>query len=104
MTTRHTRREFLSSVGQGMLVAEVGAGLAGDLGLSRVWADDVPDRLTFGPLEPLVALLQETPVERLLPTLVCGCKTAPSCRPWSRPARWPMPGRSAAKIMSAFTP
>lgn len=70
MTTRHTRREFLSSVGQGMLVAQVGASLAGDLGLSRVWADDVPDRLTFGPLEPLVALLQETPIERLLPTLV----------------------------------
>lgn len=33
MNTARTRRELLSTVGQGMLVVSVGAQLAGDLGL-----------------------------------------------------------------------
>jgi hypothetical protein len=52
MKTASTRREFLSKVGQGMLVVNVGA------------------PLSFGPLESLVVLMQETPIEKLLPTLV----------------------------------
>ncbi len=65
-----TRRQFLAEVGQGMLVASVGASLAVDLGLTSVYAADAPAELTFGPLEPLVALMQETSAEKLLPQIV----------------------------------
>src|SRR5438874_232609 len=65
------RREFLADVGRGMLIAGLGPALATDLGLARANAGDLgPDRLNFGALEPLVALMQETPLNRLLPTLV----------------------------------
>ena len=67
--TPRTRREFLSAVGQGMLVAGVGASIASDLGLRVARADEGGEPLSFGPLEPLVELMQETPVERLLPAL-----------------------------------
>lgn len=70
MMTPRTRREFLSAVGQGMLVAGVGATVACDLGLTMARADDEQKPLSFGPLEPLVELMQETPVEQLLPALV----------------------------------
>ncbi len=70
MNAPRTRREFLTAVGQGMVAATVGAGLAGDLGLGVAWAEESAAPLAFGPLEPLVVLLQETPVERLMPTLV----------------------------------
>ena len=70
MNAPRTRREFLTAVGQGMLVAGVGAGLASDLGLSPAFADEGAEALSFGALDPLVALMQETSIERLLPTLV----------------------------------
>jgi hypothetical protein len=63
-----TRREFLTDVGRGVLVAGLGAALAEDLGLGTIRAD-VPDRLTFDKLEPLVALMQETQADKLLPQL-----------------------------------
>lgn len=64
------RREFLAEVGQGMLVALVGPGLAADMGLaSRALAEEPASRTPTG-LERLIALLQETPVNQLLPTLV----------------------------------
>jgi hypothetical protein len=54
-----------------MLVATVGATLAENLGLApSALADEGAKRLTFGPLEPLVALMQETPAEGLLGMLV----------------------------------
>jgi len=53
-----------------MLVATVGFEVAGELGLARALAEETPDTLTFGSLEPLVCLMQETPVNRLLPALV----------------------------------
>src|SRR5260370_37627626 len=65
-----SRREFLADVGGGMLVASVGSAVAVDLGLSRAVAADGPEPLTFGKLEPLVALMQETPAGNLLPALV----------------------------------
>src|SRR4051812_36273383 len=70
-TTNPSRRQFLSDVGRGVLVASVGATLATDLGLSgKSFADSAtPESLNFGPLEPLVALMQETPINKLLPTL-----------------------------------
>lgn len=71
MRTR-SRREFLSQVGEGMLAATLGYGAAVELGLTALRADEpAPPRLSFGPREPLVALLQETPLERLMPAL-CG--------------------------------
>lgn len=69
MNSFRTRREFLSSVGQGMIVATIGSHVAADLGLATASAAEEGERLTFGPLEPLVALMQETPIEKLLPTL-----------------------------------
>ncbi|NND97190.1 MAG: hypothetical protein HKN47_07670, partial [Pirellulaceae bacterium] len=66
----NNRRQFLSKVGSGMLVGSLGAALSGDLGISSAYADDRDDRLTFGDMEPLVALMQETPLERLQSTLV----------------------------------
>src|SRR5262245_14033081 len=70
MHAPRTRREFLTSVGQGTLVATVGVTLARDLGLSRALGSEPPEALAFGALEPLVVLMQETPIEKLLPTLV----------------------------------
>src|SRR5436305_3982453 len=69
--TMGTRREFLGGVGRGMLFASVGLGTALDMGLTPAGADDEGDgRLTFGALEPLVGLMQETAVDRLVPVLV----------------------------------
>src|SRR5687768_7727222 len=67
-----TRRAFLADVGRGVLVASVGATLASDLGLgsAALAAEAAEPRLLFGGVENLVALMQETPVERLLPVLV----------------------------------
>ena len=69
-TTPRTRREFLSQVGQGTLLATLGCGLANELGLARALAEDPPATLDFGARESLVRLMQETPVDQLLPKLV----------------------------------
>src|SRR5262245_33627393 len=65
-----TRRDFLSDVGRGMLIASLGPALTSELGISQAWADDGSDVLSFGAIEPLVALMQETPLDHLLPVLV----------------------------------
>src|SRR5688500_7774483 len=67
---RKTRRELIADVGKGMVVASIGSGLAHDMLLGAAFADQGPERLTFGPLEPLVGLMQDTPAPRLLPLLV----------------------------------
>ena len=73
-----SRRAFLADVGRGVLVAAVGSALAADLGLAGQAAageaDDTKNLpaasgLSFGPLEPLVRLMQETPADKLLPKL-----------------------------------
>lgn len=64
------RRSFLQEVGQGMLVAGLGSALASELGVPSALADEGLDRLSFGKLESLVALLQETPPDKLQPILV----------------------------------
>jgi hypothetical protein len=66
---KSTRRQFLSEVGGGVLVAAVGATMATELGLSKSLAAEPANALTFGAMESLVALMQETPVSRLLPVL-----------------------------------
>jgi len=54
-----------------MLVASVGSSLSQDLGLAPAsLAAEGTGRLTFGPMEPLVAVMQETPADRLLPLVV----------------------------------
>jgi hypothetical protein len=53
-----------------MLVASLGSATAFDLGLSRAFASEADERLTFGDLEPLVSLMQQTPADKLLPILV----------------------------------
>ncbi len=70
MADRPSRRGFLADVGKGVLVASVGAALAADMGLAAPSESGADGGLTFGPLEPLVDLMQETPVDRLLPALV----------------------------------
>jgi hypothetical protein len=54
-----------------MLVASVGVGTAADMGLAPACAgDDNCERITFGGLEPLVSLMEETAVGKLVPVLV----------------------------------
>ena len=53
-----------------MLVATVGLDVAHGLGLANAVAEGVSETLSFGPLEPLVCLMQETSTDRLLPALV----------------------------------
>ena len=66
-----TRRQFLSDVGRGVLVASLGPALATELALgNEALAETGATRLTFGDMEPLVCLMQETPLNRLLPVLV----------------------------------
>lgn len=65
-----SRREFLADIGAGAVAASVGTGLAADLGFSTAFAQQGTERLTFGSLEPLVALMQESTAARLLPQVV----------------------------------
>lgn len=73
---RSTRRRFLADIGRGALAASIGVEAAFELGLSSrcFAADSAPDAektaLSFGPLEPTVRLMQETPIEKLLGVLV----------------------------------
>ncbi|HEY8504080.1 MAG TPA: hypothetical protein VIL46_05820 [Gemmataceae bacterium] len=68
--TRQNRRAFLADVGRGMLIASVGPALAADLGLASAADGEDDGRLTFGKLEPLAGLMQDTPAAKLLPALV----------------------------------
>ena len=71
------RRQFLSRVSKGMIVATVGTTVAEQLGIATATAaetDPTGARLTFGEIEPLVSLMQETPADRLQPLLVAKLK------------------------------
>jgi hypothetical protein len=64
-----------------MLVASVGVGLAADLGFAAPGVvEGGSDAITFGSLEPLVCLMQETPVNQLLPKLVAQLKAGTELR------------------------
>jgi len=77
---RNTRREFLGDVGRGMLLAGLGSTLAADLGLAKLSADEAEATLSFGELEPLVALMQETPPAKLTVILVEKLKSGTSLK------------------------
>lgn len=70
MRSNQSRRRFLADVGRGTLVATLGTGLAADLEIARAGEPLAGERLHFGALEPLVALMQETPVAQLIPKLI----------------------------------
>lgn len=76
MNELQSRRRFLTEVSQGTLLATLGPALASELGFkSSALAADVPAGLTFGDMEPLVALMQETPVAKLQPVLAAKLKS-----------------------------
>lgn len=74
------RREFLADVGRGMLVASLGSAVAADLELAPAWAGEGAESLRFGKLEPLVALMQQTPINKLLPLLIDKMKAGTDLR------------------------
>lgn len=71
-TTPIERRKFMGRVGEGILVATVGVALAEELGCSMAHAEAETQAaaLHFGKLEPLVAAMQETPLDRFQQMLV----------------------------------
>jgi hypothetical protein len=85
MATSPSRRQFLADVGRGVLVASVGGGLAAELGFSPrdAFAAEpagAGPALSFGSLDPLVALMQETPVDRFLPVMAQKIKAGTELR------------------------
>jgi hypothetical protein len=52
-----------------MLLVTVGGAVASELGLVKSFADEGPRALDFGPIEPLVRFMQETPPDKLIPEL-----------------------------------
>lgn len=75
---RSSRREFMQDVGRGMLLAGLGTTLVHDLGLTPAWAADGEERLSFGALEPLVSLMQDTPPADLTGKLIDKIKSGTS--------------------------
>lgn len=67
---QNTRRTFLSNVGRGMLAGSLGTTLASDLGLSPLRASEEANTSTPDNLEPLISMLQETPLRQLQKVLV----------------------------------
>jgi hypothetical protein len=76
----NTRREFLGQVGHGMLLAGLGTTLAADLGLAHATPVEAETALSFGSLEPLVALMQDTEPNKLTAILVEKIKSGTELR------------------------
>ncbi len=67
--SNYTRRTFLGKVGSSMIASAAGWAVADELGLLGVLQAGEPARLSFGTLEPLVSMMQETPADALMPKL-----------------------------------
>jgi hypothetical protein len=81
MRQNASRRQFLSQVGKGMVVASIGLAAAQDMGLaSRALAIDGDDRLNFGKDESLVDFIQSTPADKLLPLVHAKWKSGTSLK------------------------
>jgi hypothetical protein len=66
MFQNRSRRGFLADVGRSTLLATLGSAMALDLGLvPATFAAAAEPPLQFGELEPLIAMLQETPAAQL---------------------------------------
>ena len=78
--TENTRRNFLSDVGRGMLIASLGPSLCVDLCLAQDPIDRGSDELTFGEFEPWVVRMQETPPDQLLRVLAKSIATGTELR------------------------
>ncbi|MBI2808019.1 MAG: twin-arginine translocation signal domain-containing protein [Planctomycetes bacterium] len=76
----NSRRDFLRNIGAGAVAAGIGTDLAADLGVSTAFAQQGTARLTFGTLEPLVTLMQETTADRLIPQVVERLRNGTSLR------------------------
>jgi len=78
--SQHSRRQFLSEVGRGVLATSVGYGLALDMGLTATSVMAAPDneRLKFGSIDALVGLMQDTPATKLQAMLVEQLKSGTS--------------------------
>jgi hypothetical protein len=74
------RRTFLAEVGRGTLIATIGYGLTRDMGMTSALGDETENRLNFGSLEPLVAMMQETSADRLMPAAVEKLRSGTSLR------------------------
>ena len=106
MSDGRNRRNFLADVGRGTLIAAVGFEYGDRPGAGRGirGRGARAERLTFGELEGLVALMQETPADE---DRAGGGRAAQardrSCAGCGRRRRWPTPGPSAARTTSAST-
>jgi hypothetical protein len=65
-----TRREFLESVGAGMLAAGLGTALVQELGGATTFAGEGDATLEFGPYDGLIDLMQSTAPDKLQALLV----------------------------------
>lgn len=64
----NSRRAFFADVGRGVLASSVSS--------TQVFADEGPVRLSLGKLEPLLALMQDTPADKLQRQLVVEIKAS----------------------------
>lgn len=76
----HDRREFLADVGRGMLIGSVGTALAADMGLATVRGAEEGSALSFGKLEGLVAQMQQTPADKIVPAMIACMKDGTDLR------------------------
>ena len=65
----YNRRAFLGKAGSGMLASAIGFTVGSELGLHGLLFAGDPGVLEFGDLEPLVAMMQETPPAPLMTKL-----------------------------------
>ena len=77
---QRSRRDFIRDVSAGVVAASIGPSLAADLGFSTAFASQGTDRLSFGTLEPLVVMMQETAAAQLLPRVVERMRNGTSLR------------------------
>lgn len=80
MRNKSSRRQFLADISQGTLIATIGPALAAELGISTVHAESAREALSFGELEPLVCLMQETEAAKLQPLLLGQLKSGVSLK------------------------
>ena len=97
------RREFLSAVGRGALVASVGPALAADLFFRQLRADE-DDAPHLRQARPARRAHAGNGTGKLLPLLVERLRNGADLQTLLRPRPWPTPAPSAARTTSPSTP